>query len=53
VDLRRRKVLEYRSQERPACLAGMPDDLPVLWQAQHERQSAAARLRRKKGPQSQ
>lgn len=37
VDLRRRKVLEYRSQERPACLAGMPDDLPALWQAQHER----------------
>ena len=53
VDLRRRKVIEYRSQELPACIAGMPDDLPALWQAQHERWSAAAQLRQKKRKESQ
>lgn len=45
LDLRNRKVLEYRSQERPASLAGMPDDLASLWQLQRQRWSDAARSR--------
>ena len=43
LDLRRRRIREWRSQERPACIAAMPDDIERIWQVQHEHDSEVAR----------
>jgi hypothetical protein len=43
LDLTRRRVREWRSQERPACIAAMADDLAGVWQIKHGEDSEKTR----------